>query len=116
MRADVVGLGLAITLLSTSLAHGQVIIDVSKVTCDQFAQSKIGEPRTTSVWLNGYYHGKNGSTTIDTQRSEAIFDCSKSPRPLLRRSSRRSMPRKAFGPGASLRTAWTHRITDELRA
>jgi hypothetical protein len=43
MRADLVGLGLAITLLSTSLAHGQVIIDVSKVTCDQFAQSKIGE-------------------------------------------------------------------------
>jgi len=42
MRADVVGLGLAITLLSTSLAHGQVIIDVSKVTCDQFAQGKIG--------------------------------------------------------------------------
>ena len=31
MRADLVGLGLAITLLSTSLAHGQVIIDVSKV-------------------------------------------------------------------------------------
>ena len=77
MRADLVGLGLAITLLSTSLAHGQVIIDVSKVTCDQFAQSKIGEPRTTAVWLNGYYHGKNGSTTIDTQQSEAIFgDCS----------------------------------------
>ena len=70
MRADVVGLGLAITLLSTSLAHGQVIIDVSKVTCDQ---GKIGEPRTTAVWLNGYYHGKNGSTTIDTQQSEAIF-------------------------------------------
>ena len=46
MRADLVGLGLAITLLSTSLAHGQVIIDVSKVTCDQFAQGKIGEPRT----------------------------------------------------------------------
>ena len=31
MRVDLVGLGLAITLLSTSLAHGQVIIDVSKV-------------------------------------------------------------------------------------
>ena len=73
MRADLVGLGLAITLLSTSLAHGQVIIDVSKVTCDQFAQGKIGEPRTTAVWLNGYYHGKNGSTSIDTQQSEAIF-------------------------------------------
>jgi len=73
MRADVVGLGLAITLLSTSLAHGQVNIDVSKVTCDQFAQGKIGLPRTTAIWLNGYYHGKNGSTTIDTQQAEDNF-------------------------------------------
>ena len=71
MHADLVGLGLAITLLSTSLAHGQVTIDVSKRL--QFVQSKIGEPRTTAIWLNGYYHGKNGSTTIDTQQSEAIF-------------------------------------------
>src|SRR5262245_50453514 len=62
-----------ITLLFASLAHGQVSIDVSKVTCDQFAQGKIGEPRTTAIWLNGYYHGKNDSTTIDTQQSEAIF-------------------------------------------
>src|SRR6516165_11362520 len=73
MRADLASLGFVITLLSASLAYGQVTIDVSKVTCDQFAQSKIGEPRTTAIWLNGYYHGKNGSTTIDTQQSEAIF-------------------------------------------
>ena len=73
MRVNLVGLGFAITFLSTLLAHGQVIIDVSKVTCDQFAQSKIGEPGTQAVWLNGDYHGKNGSTTIDTQQSEAIF-------------------------------------------
>ena len=73
MRGDLVLLGLAMPLLSTSLAHGQVSIDVSKITCDQFAQGKIGEPRTTAIWLNGYYHGKVGSTTIDTQQSEAIF-------------------------------------------
>ena len=73
MRGDLVLLSLAMPLLSASLAHGQVSIDVSKVTCDQFAQGKIGEPRTTAIWLNGYYHGKVGSTTIDTQQSEAIF-------------------------------------------
>ena len=73
MRADLVGLGLAITLLSTSLAHGQVIIDVSKVTCDQFAGHKIGEPRSVAMWLNGYYHGKFGSTIIDMQQSEDLF-------------------------------------------
>ena len=73
MRADLVSLGFAITLLSASLAHGQVSIDVSKVTCDQFANGKVGLPRTTAIWLNGYYHGKMGSTTIDTQQSEDIF-------------------------------------------
>ena len=73
MRGDLVLLGLAITLLSTSLAYGQVSIDASKITCDHSAQSKIGEPRTTAIWLNGYYHGRVGSTTIDTQHSEAIF-------------------------------------------
>ena len=73
MRADLVSLGFAITFLSASLAHGQVSIDVSKVTCDQFANGKVGLPRTTAIWLNGYYHGKIGSTTIDTQQSEDIF-------------------------------------------
>jgi hypothetical protein len=74
VRADLVLLGLAITLSSTSLAHGQVTIDVSKITCDQFAQARVGSPKTTAVWLNGYYHGKIGSTTIDTEQSEAFFD------------------------------------------
>ena len=73
MRVNLVLLGLAVTLSSISLANGQVSIDVSKITCDQFAQGKVGLPRTTAIWLNGYYHGRVGSTTIDTEQSEAIF-------------------------------------------
>ena len=73
MRGDLVLLGLAITLLAITLAHGQVTIDVSKITCAQFARGEVGLPRTTAIWLNGYYHGKIGSTSIDTQQSEAIF-------------------------------------------
>jgi hypothetical protein len=74
MRVNLVLLGLAVTLLSPSLAHGQVTIDVSKITCDQLAYGKVGQPKTTAIWLNGYYHGKIGSTTIDTQQSEVIYD------------------------------------------
>ena len=73
MRANLISLGFVITLLSASLARAQVTIDVSKITCDQFAQGKVGLPRTTAIWLNGYYHGRIGSTTIDTEQSEAIF-------------------------------------------
>ena len=49
MRVNLVLLGLAVTLSSISLANGQVSIDVSKITCDQFAQGKVGLPRTTAV-------------------------------------------------------------------
>ena len=73
MRADLASLGFVASLLSASIAHGQVTIDVSKITCDQFAQGKVGLPRTTAIWLNGYYHSKIGGTTIDTEQSEAIF-------------------------------------------
>jgi hypothetical protein len=49
MRSDLASLGFVVTLLSASLAHGQVMIDVSKITCDQFAQGKVGLPRTTAI-------------------------------------------------------------------
>ena len=48
MRSEVVSLGFVVALLFASLAHGQVMIDVSKITCDQFAQAKVGLPRTTA--------------------------------------------------------------------
>jgi acid stress chaperone HdeB len=73
MRVEIAVFGFITTLLFGSLAYGQVTIDVSKVTCDQFANGKVGEPRTTAIWLNGYYHGENNSTTIDAQQSEDIF-------------------------------------------
>jgi hypothetical protein len=47
MRSDLASLGFVVTLLSASLAHGQVMIDVSKITCDQLyrARSVCPEPR-----------------------------------------------------------------------
>ena len=74
MRADLVGLGLAITLLSTSLAHGQFIIDVSKEPVTNLHKARSVSPELRLFGWNGYYHGKNGSTSIDTQQSEAIFE------------------------------------------
>ena len=71
MRAHLAATVLALTLFSGSIAHSQVTIEVSKVTCDQFVNGKIGQPRMTAAWLSGYYHGKKGSTTIDTQDFEA---------------------------------------------
>ena len=45
MRADLILLGLAITLSSISIAHGQITIDVSKITCEQLTEGKVGSPK-----------------------------------------------------------------------
>src|SRR5436305_6372188 len=48
-------------------AHAQVTLDLSKVTCDQWAGYKITNPQNIAPWLSGYYNGKRGNTVIDTQ-------------------------------------------------
>jgi len=48
-------------------AHAQVMLDLSKVTCDQWAGYKITNPQNIALWLSGYHNGKRGNTIIDTQ-------------------------------------------------
>lgn len=61
-------LGLLLGLLSTTLSYGQVTVDVTKITCEQFFYSKVSHPRTLSVWLSGYYHGKRDAAVVNTQK------------------------------------------------
>jgi len=51
--------GLIFTLVAVA-AKAQVMLDISKVTCDQFAGYKITDPQNIAVWLSGYYNGKRG--------------------------------------------------------
>ena len=71
MRNNLATFGLGFMLLWILPARAQVMIDVSRITCDQFVQGKIGVPRTLAAWLSGYYHGKRDSTTVDTQQLTA---------------------------------------------
>ena len=48
-------------------ARAQVMLDVSKITCEQFAGYKITTPQNIAIWLSGYYHGKRGDTALETQ-------------------------------------------------
>jgi hypothetical protein len=43
------------------------MLDVSKITCDQFVGYKITNPQDIAIWLSGYYSGMRGSTIVDTQ-------------------------------------------------
>jgi acid stress chaperone HdeB len=62
-----VAAGLILALETVPAARAQVTIDVSKITCDQYIGYKVTNPENIAIWLSGYYHGKRGDTTLDTQ-------------------------------------------------
>jgi acid stress chaperone HdeB len=63
----VVLLGLTIVLAAAPAVRAQVTLDVSKITCDQYTSHKVTNPQNIAIWLSGYYHGKRGDTTLETQ-------------------------------------------------
>jgi acid stress chaperone HdeB len=65
------GLILVLALSSVSTVQGQVTMDASKITCDQFVHSKVAPTRTVAAWLSGFYNGKRDNRVIDLQSFEA---------------------------------------------
>ena len=63
-----VALGLILALEKVPLAQAQVTLDISKITCEQYNAYKITNPQNIAIWVSGYYHGKRGDVTLDTQR------------------------------------------------
>ena len=60
-----------IALLFFVDAEAQVVVDVSKITCDQFVTYKIENPEYIAIWLDGYYHGTRGDMKVDIQTLSA---------------------------------------------
>ena len=58
---------LVLLLSASSPLSAQVVIDVAKISCNQFATYKIAHPDRIAIWLNGYFHGKRGDLVVDTQ-------------------------------------------------
>jgi acid stress chaperone HdeB len=58
---------LALLLSASSPISAQVLIDMAKINCNQFATYKIAHPDRIAIWLNGYFHGKRGDPVVDTQ-------------------------------------------------
>ena len=57
-------------MFSFSASRAQVMIDVSKITCNQFVTYKITNPEYIAIWLSGYYHPR-GDMIVDTQALSA---------------------------------------------
>ncbi|MGT2500350.1 HdeA/HdeB family chaperone [Bradyrhizobium guangxiense] len=60
---------LAATLL-VSQAEAQVMVDVSKITCEQYITQRITHTRTVNIWLSGFYAGRRNNPVLDTQQLE----------------------------------------------
>lgn len=60
--------GLMFVLAAVPAARAQVTLDISKITCEQYTGHKITSPQNLAIWLSGYYHGKHGDTTLETQQ------------------------------------------------
>ena len=73
-KAAYILVALALLLATNFSVRAQVMLDFSKVTCDQFIKYKIAEPKLIAIWLSGYFHGKRGDATLDTQRLVADAD------------------------------------------
>jgi hypothetical protein len=73
-RQSLVILGFAAVAIVSSAASAQVMVDLSKITCDQFVKYKVADPKLIAAWLSGYFHGKRGDTMIDTQKLNADAD------------------------------------------
>ena len=54
--------------------QAQVMLDVSKLTCEQFATYKVADPKLIASWISGFQHGKRGDTLVDTQKLDTDTD------------------------------------------
>ena len=63
---------LTVGLLMASSAVAQAeVIDLSTVKCSDIAKMSESEGSYIMIWLHGYYGGKAGDTTLDTESFEA---------------------------------------------
>jgi hypothetical protein len=69
MRRIIIVSGFVFSFASS--AQAQVSVDVAKITCDQYVNSKIAAPRLVAAWVSGYYNAKRDNHIIDLQNFEA---------------------------------------------
>jgi acid stress chaperone HdeB len=59
-------------LLTATLPLRAEVIDLATVKCSDLATMSDEEGQFLMVWLYGYYGGKDGDTTIDTDSGDAV--------------------------------------------
>ena len=67
-RPTPLGLAFMLACVASLGTQAQVALDVTKMTCEQFATYKVANPKLIGIWLNGYHHGARGDTVVDVQQ------------------------------------------------
>jgi hypothetical protein len=62
-----------IILPTIASAQAPLIVDVAKISCDQFVTYKITDPRYIGAWFSGYYNAKRGNTVVDLQALDVAY-------------------------------------------
>ncbi len=70
-------------------AQAQTVIDVAEITCEQYLTFKVADPKDISIWLSGYFHGRQMDTRLYPQQLGTNFDKLKSECFLLVNSKRK---------------------------
>jgi acid stress chaperone HdeB len=65
MMVRLIKLGPLVALLGAQAAQAQVTVDFAKITCKQYLLDQVAPTRILTAWLDGYYNGKRGNTTIE---------------------------------------------------
>jgi acid stress chaperone HdeB len=58
-------------VLATTTATQAEVIDLSTIKCSDIAKMSDDEGSYLMIWLHGYYGGKAGDTTMDTDSFDA---------------------------------------------
>jgi acid stress chaperone HdeB len=63
-------IAIIVGIASVSLARTQDLIDLSRITCEDFIFYKTSNPNAIAHWLSGYYHGKINDPVVHPQALE----------------------------------------------
>jgi hypothetical protein len=81
-----------VVLSASSMAHAQVMVDVTKITCDEFVKYEIADPKRIAIWISGYYHGTHNNPIVDKHQTLQGIDkleeyCFKNPNALVMKAA-----------------------------
>jgi acid stress chaperone HdeB len=81
-----------VLLSASSMAPAQVMVDVTKITCNEFVKYEIADPKLIAIWISGYYHGTHNNPAVDKIQTLQGIDkleeyCFKNPNALVMKAA-----------------------------